>query len=78
MSNLLDLLQPALRALDADGRNAPAPSEPPSLDGITSLFVVDLEMSGPQAQTHEVLDLGGVRCALEPRVAGRGSVGRAA
>ncbi len=64
MSDLLELLRPALRALDSDGRYAPTPAEPPSLEGVKSLFVVDLEMSGPQAQTHEVLDLGGVRCSL--------------
>ena len=32
------------------------------------LYVVDLEMSGPNAQMHEVLDLGGVRTSLAPKL----------
>ena len=65
MPDLVELLLPALRALEPDGRYLQSPPAPPTLDGVTSLFVIDLEMSGPVAQTHEVLDLGGVRCLLQ-------------
>ena len=59
-------LQPGLRALDADGRLAPPSDVSSTVDGLQSLLVVDLEMSGPNPQMHEVLDLGGVRAQLAP------------
>jgi DNA polymerase III subunit epsilon len=61
---LRELLAPGLRKLESDGRLTPEPGSPDSIQALQSLFVVDLEMSGPNAQMHEVLDLGGVRCAL--------------
>jgi DNA polymerase-3 subunit epsilon len=39
------------------------------LEGLESLLVVDLEMSGPNPQMHEVLDLGAVRTQLAPGLA---------
>jgi len=53
-----------LRMLASDGRLTPEVAPVELLNGITSLFVVDLEMSGSNAQSHEVLDVGGVRCSL--------------
>lgn len=62
MEALLSRLLPATRKLDADGRLT---SElPPGFDGYSALFVIDLEMSGSNAQTHEVLDIGGVVAEL--------------
>lgn len=58
-------LLPGLRLLTLDGRLTAEPAGAEVLDGVTSLFVVDLEMSGSNAQLHEVLDVGGVRCKLE-------------
>ena len=59
-------LSPGLRTLDADGKpNAETPGGG-ALENVTSLVVVDLEMSGPNPQMHEVLDLGGVRAQLAP------------
>ena len=60
------LLLPGLRVLDGGGQLTPVPGTLGHLDGARSLFVVDLEMSGSNAQLHEVLDVGGVRCALAP------------
>ncbi len=65
MGALHDLLIPALRPLEADGKYSQAPIDPEILERTTSLYVIDLEMSGPNAQLHEVLDLGGVRCSLD-------------
>lgn len=67
-AELVARLAPGLRALEADGRLSPGADAVPSLEGLTALFVVDLEMSGPNPQTHEVLDLGGVRAALAPGI----------
>lgn len=62
MEALLSRLLPATRKLDADGRLTSEP--PPGIDGYSVLFVIDLEMSGSNAQTHEVLDIGGVVAEL--------------
>ncbi len=64
MNDLLALLKPGLKRLDPEGRLTPEQGEPDDLTGATSLYVVDLEMSGPNAQMHEVLDLAGVRATL--------------
>ncbi|MGH2632246.1 MAG: 3'-5' exonuclease [Tepidiformaceae bacterium] len=58
------VLAQGLRMLADDGRLTPDVAPVELLGGITSLYVVDLEMSGSNAQLHEVLDVGGVRCAL--------------
>jgi len=65
---LLTALAPGLKKLAPDGRLLPEPGTVDELNGITSLFVVDLEMSGSNAQLHEVLDVGGVRAALAPGI----------
>lgn len=64
IENLLAVLTPGLRSLAEDGRLAEAPAG--GLDGAASLFVIDLEMSGPNPQMHEVLDIAGVRVTLAP------------
>lgn len=64
MGDLLELLASGLRCLEPDGRLTVEPGTRDAFDGAASLFVVDLEMSGPNAQMHEVLDVGGVRCTL--------------
>jgi DNA polymerase III alpha subunit (gram-positive type) len=64
MEALLAALQPGLRRLDGEGRLTPVAGTVDDFEGMTSLYVVDLEMSGPNAQMHEVLDLGGVRTSL--------------
>ena len=65
MESLLSLLAIGLRSLDEDGRMTPEVADGDVLNTHSHLFVVDLEMSGSNAQLHEVLDLGGVRCVLE-------------
>ena len=67
MEHALELLKLGLRRLEPDGRLASESGGPAGFDGVTSLFVVDLEMSGPNVQMHEVLDLAGIRTALAPR-----------
>lgn len=64
MQDLLSLLSAGLRRLEPDGRLTPEPASAEDLHGVNSLFVVDLEMSGPNAQMHEILDVGGVRAEL--------------
>lgn len=64
MQHLLATLAAGLRRLEPDGRLTAEPGAPEDLEGLRSLFVVDLEMSGPNAQMHEILDVGGVRAAL--------------
>jgi len=61
---LREVLAPGLRMLAEDGRLTPEVAPPELLEAIVSLYVIDLEMSGSNAQSHEVLDVGGVRCAL--------------
>lgn len=68
MEDILTLLKHGLRRLDPEGRLTPEPGAPEDLHGISALFVVDLEMSGPNAQMHEVLDLAGVRASLAPKL----------
>src|SRR5690606_983722 len=63
--HLLARLAPGLRRLEDDGRVTGESAQLDVLDGHSSLFVVDLEMSGPNAQMHEVLDVGGVRARLD-------------
>lgn len=55
-----------LRKLDEGGRLTPERAPIESLEGVAALFVIDLEMSGSNAQLHEVLDVGGVKAALAP------------
>lgn len=64
MAELHELLAPGLRLLEGDGRLTPEAGDGSHIQGIQALFVIDLEMSGPNAQMHEVLDVGGVRCTL--------------
>jgi len=64
MQYLLSTLSAGLRRLEPDGRLKPEAASAEDLHGVASLFVVDLEMSGPNAQMHEVLDVGGVRAEL--------------
>ncbi|MGE0600302.1 MAG: exonuclease domain-containing protein [Dehalococcoidia bacterium] len=64
MDDLLPLLKPGLKRLDPEGRLTQDAGDLDDLDGVESLFIVDLEMSGPNAQMHEVLDLAGVRASL--------------
>lgn len=68
MDDLIRSLQPGLRLLDAEGKLTQDPGTPEDLTGMPALFVVDLEMSGPNAQMHEVLDVGGVRASLAPLI----------
>jgi hypothetical protein len=63
---LRTLLATGLRTLGDDGRLSGEPAAVDALDGLQSLLVLDLEMSGPNPQMHEVLDLGGVRAQLAP------------
>jgi DNA polymerase-3 subunit epsilon len=63
---LLATIATGLRRLAADGRLLPEPAVAADLEGIAAFFVVDLEMSGSNAQLHEVLDVGGVRATLAP------------
>ncbi len=60
MAPLLEFLAPGLQAA------GPAPAEDlrAALEASRALFVVDLEMSGPNPQQHEVLEVGGVRATL--------------
>jgi DNA polymerase III alpha subunit (gram-positive type) len=68
MDQVLALLKMGLRRLDGEGRLSPEPGTLDELDGFESLFVVDLEMSGPNVLMHEVLDIAGVRAALAPKL----------
>jgi DNA polymerase III epsilon subunit-like protein len=67
-------LAPGLRRLAADGSLTSEPADPALLSGAAHLAVFDLEMSGPNATVHEILDIGAVRVALEPGFPERGSV----
>ncbi|MCC7365152.1 MAG: 3'-5' exonuclease [Dehalococcoidia bacterium] len=64
MEPLFERLAAGLRRLEPDGKLTPEPALPETLDGLSALLVLDLEMSGPNAQVHEVLDVGGVRADL--------------
>jgi len=64
MESVMATLAPGLRMLGADGKPTGDAAAGEAFAGVTSIYVVDLEMSGPNPQVHEVLDLGGVRAAL--------------
>jgi DNA polymerase III alpha subunit (gram-positive type) len=66
MDALWSVLAMGLRRLDAEGRLTGEKAGLADLEGVASLFVVDVEMSGPNPQVHEILDIGGVRAALAP------------
>src|SRR5690554_831203 len=61
----VDLLARGARLIAPEGDAEAAASEPSMLTDVTSLVVVDLEMSGPNPHVHEVLDVGGVLVRLE-------------
>jgi DNA polymerase-3 subunit epsilon len=65
MDALLPVLAPGLRALTDEGRLTSEQPGPDAFEGVAALLVLDLEMSGSNAQTHEVLDLGGVRASFK-------------
>jgi len=66
MDRLLDAFVAGLRPLDGTGHSATESGTRALLNGVDALFVVDLEMSGSNAQMHEVMDLGGVRVRFAP------------
>lgn len=66
MDTLLAHLAPGLRKLAPEGKLTGEHGDVRHFEGITALFVIDLEMSGSNAQLHEVLDVGGVRATLMP------------
>lgn len=66
MEQILPYLRRGLRALNEDGSFADSAADTLP-EGHRHIFVMDLEMSGPDPRTHEVLDMGGVLAALEPR-----------
>lgn len=66
MDSVIALLAHGLRLLEADGRLTPQAAPPEMLAESAALVVIDLEMSGSNAQTHEVLDIGGVRASFAP------------
>lgn len=68
LEGLLVTLTAGLRRLEPDGKLTNEPGDPEILGAVAHLVVVDLEMSGPNAQVHEVLDIGGVRAQLAPGV----------
>ncbi|GBD23699.1 DNA polymerase III PolC-type [bacterium HR29] len=61
---LAAILAPGLRWVDANTRQADRPAPPEALEG-RELCILDLEMSGPDPQVHEILDIGAVRVSLE-------------
>lgn len=66
MDALRAALLPGLRRLQVDGSLTTEPASADALDAIDEVLVLDLEMSGPNARMHEVLDIGGVRARLAP------------
>ena len=68
MDDLFAALATGLRRLDGDGKLTAEPGSAEDLRELASLFVVDLEMSGPNVQMHEVLDIAGVRASLAPQL----------
>ena len=64
MDSVIELIQDGLRPLDGNGAASTAPLGDDVLAGRTSLFVIDLEMSGPKPREHEVLEIGGVRATI--------------
>jgi len=63
---LEEFLAPGLRAIDEGGRLVPGAIPEFDLAAHTAVVVLDLEMSGANAQVHEILDAGGVRAAIVP------------
>lgn len=61
---LWSVLAMGLRRLNAEGRPTGELGELAELAGSGCLYVVDLEMSGPNPQVHEILDIAGVRAAI--------------
>lgn len=74
MDRILPYLRHGLRGLHEDGSLAQAGGEdaPPARGDV---FVMDLEMSGPDPRMHEVLDMGGVLATLAPRFPEKASWG---
>lgn len=66
MEALHSVLAMGLRRLDAEGRPTGEPGDPGELTGAAAIYVVDLEMSGPNPQVHEILDIAGVRAVVVP------------
>lgn len=66
----VEFLQPGLRLLSPNGERSTdeghADEAREILATTQSLIVIDLEMSGPNPQMHEVLDVGGVRASVRP------------
>jgi DNA polymerase III epsilon subunit-like protein len=75
MDKLLAVFAPGLRTLTPEGLLSTEPLPEDALAGRDSLFVIDLEMSGPKPKEHEVLELGGVLAKLAPGLAEVGSWG---
>ncbi|MBI2766282.1 MAG: 3'-5' exonuclease [Chloroflexi bacterium] len=65
MDAFLPLLATGLRALNEEGKLTPEQPGMAGFEAVSSLLVIDLEMSGSNAQTHEVLDIGGVRASFK-------------
>lgn len=61
------LLAHGLRRISPEFALQPSPEEAAALDG-AALLVIDFEMSGPNPQLHEVLEVGGVRARLAPEL----------
>lgn len=64
VTDLHEFLEPGIRSISEDGRLV-APIANDEITSAGQIFVVDLEMSGPRAQVHEILDIGGVIATLE-------------
>lgn len=65
MERLLSTLGTGLRRLEANGKLTAEPAPVEALRDAGSLLVIDFEMSGSNAQMHEILDVGGVRARFE-------------
>jgi DNA polymerase III epsilon subunit-like protein len=66
VDKLLALISGGLRPLTPSGIPSPEAIAEDALAGQKSIFVIDLEMSGPNPREHEVLEIGGVRAKLAP------------
>jgi len=62
--SLASILLPGLRFIDLNERRTTDQAELSDVSD-ADLCVLDLEMSGPNPQVHEILDIGAVRVALE-------------
>ncbi|MFN0095972.1 MAG: exonuclease domain-containing protein [Dehalococcoidia bacterium] len=74
MTGVAAFLAPGLRKLDPEGRLTNEPADADALAGHEHLIVFDLEMSGPNATVHEILDIGAVHIGLAPGFPEHGSV----